>query len=480
MEHLIGRETEKRELDEYINSERSEFIAIYGRRRVGKTYLVTQLYGNQLAFDMSGVIDGTKDEELLLFDTALRKAGFLGEKATNWFEAFSSLEQTLDDREEDDKQILFIDELPCLDTPSSELLKALDHFWNTWASRRPKVKLIVCGSATSWMITNLIDNHGGLHNRITHEIHLCQFSLHETEEYLKMRKFNWDRNLTVQTYMVFGGVPYYLSLLNRGESLAQNLDRLYFADNAKLKGEFKRLYMSLFNHAEGHIRIIQTLSKSRQGLTRKEIAEKLKISSGGSLSDWLEELMNCDLVRCYYLRRKTKVSKNGIYQLTDFFSIFHLFFSAKAITEPHYWTKNLNTPTINNWQGLAFERVCMAHVEQIKNALGISVINTECYSWRSNSEDLPEDMKNSHAQIDLMIDRADKMMNLCEIKYSDGKYLLNKDELERIFLRRTLFKEETGVRSGVYLTMITPYGLVNNPNAMEIQSQVTMEDLFEE
>lgn len=479
MERLIGREKEKQELREYLNSGMAEFIAIYGRRRVGKTYLITQLFGNRLAFDMAGVIGGTQEEELMLFDAALRKCGFEGRKSANWYEAFSSLAQIMDEKDDGRQQILFIDELPCLDTHGSEFVKAIDHFWNTWASRNPRIKLIVCGSATSWMITNLIDNHGGLHNRITHEMHLLQFTLKETEEYLQMRDIHWDRSMIVQAYMIFGGVPYYLSLLKKDESLAQNIDRLYFSENGILKGEFRRLYASLFKNAEGYMRIIQLLSENKKGLTRREIAQKLEISSGGSLSNRLEELTNCDFIRCYHLRKKTKISKNGIYQLTDFFSIFHLWFSRKTITEPHYWQKNINTPLINNWQGLAFERVCMAHIEQIKKALGISAIQTEYYSWRSNTEDLPEDMKENKAQIDLMIDRADRMMNLCEIKYCEGKYLLRKEELEKIFMLRSLFKAETGTRSGIFLTMITPEGLIGNKYSIQINQQVDYNQLFE-
>jgi len=474
MEKLIGREKEIAQLEEYVSSDFPEFIALYGRRRVGKTFLIDQLLGDRLDFSMTGVIGGSQEEEIFIFNEALRLKGYkaVGEEPDNWYKAFEALRILLTPKAESGKPtIIFIDELPCFDTQSSDFVRALDHFWNGWASKQPRVKLIVCGSATSWMVTNLIDSHGGLHNRITHEMYLRQFTLNEVEQYLKMKGFKWERDMIIKTYMTFGGIPYYLSLLRNTESLAQNIDRLIFDSNSTLNREYERLYSSLFRNADGYMKVIKVLSESKQGLTRQEIGAKIK-SQGGSLTKWLTDLVRCDLIKCYNIRRKRNISSNGIYQLTDFFTLFHFTFLKKSSTAPDYWEKHLNTPIVNNWQGLAFERVCMAHIPQIKKALGIDRIYTEYYSWRSNGE-------NGKAQIDLMIERADQMMNLCEIKYSEDEYLLDKAEMQKILRRRTLFKSETSTRSGIFLTLVTPVGLIKNSYSEEINQVVTGDDLFE-
>ena len=211
MSGLIGREKEKQLLKLYIESNRSEFIAIYGRRRIGKTFLVTETLGDRLDFDMTGVINGDSAMQLTSFALSLTQSGYTGKRPANWIEAFSALREVITARGNQQQVLVFIDEMPCLDTPKSGFVPALDLFWNGWASRQKNIKLIVCGSATTWMVDNIIDSHGGLHNRITHEIHLHPFTLHETEEYLKANDFHWNRLTICQTYMILGGVPYYLT-----------------------------------------------------------------------------------------------------------------------------------------------------------------------------------------------------------------------------------------------------------------------------
>jgi hypothetical protein len=472
MKTVIGRDKEIKELQQRLDSKKAEFIAIYGRRRVGKTYLVTQLLGDKLAFDMTGVIDGTRDEQLFYFSEALLKAGyeFSEGRPKNWLEAFSALEHHLEKQPAKKQQILFIDELPCLDTPKSGFVKAFDHFWNAFASRRPGLKLIVCGSATTWMVGNLINNKGGLHNRITFEMHLSPFSLYEVEQYLKANGFDWSRFLIVQAYMIFGGVPYYLSLLNKNESLAQNIDRLFFS-KGELQREYDRLYTSLFRNSEFYMRVIMLLANTKKGLSREDIIQKLKSHSGGQLSKVLSDLLNCDFVRCYYVRKKRGVSKSVIYQLTDFFTLFHYKYGMKAVTDTDYWSKLMHTSEVLAWQGLAFEKICLTHVNQIKKALGIDRIYTDCYSWRSKESE-------RGAQIDLLIDRADNMINLCEIKFLDTPYILGKEELNKILNRKAVFSSELGLKSGINLTMITPFGLSKNTYSDNIQSVITLDDLF--
>ena len=367
--------------------------------------------------------------------------------------------------------IIFIDELPCLDTPRSGLVKALDLFWNGWANRQSNVKLIVCGSATTWIVDNIIDNHGGLHNRITHEMHIHPFTLHDTEEYLTTYGFKWNRLAMAQTYMVLGGIPYYLSLLDNALSLPANIDQLFFSRDAELKKEFDRLFKSLFKSPQSYVDIIQLLANNKKGLTRKEISEKLKKETGGHLSKLLVNLENCDFIRKYNVRERKINSNNGIYQLTDFYIQFYHDFCSKHTTDEHFWENSINSPKQNTWYGLAYERLCMAHIPQIKEALGIQRIRTEYYSWRSK-ESVPA------AQVDLIIERADQIISLCEIKYSKGIYSLDAKEEERLRNRITDFADETKVKEAVQLVLITTYGLKDNAHSTEVNDRVVLDDLF--
>ena len=468
---MIGREAERRLLEQYIESPRPEFIAIYGRRRVGKTYLITEIFRDRLTFDMTGVLEGDKDDQLSSFFLSLRKAGYDGEKPKNWLEAFEALKSILKQTSDNKKSIIFIDELPCLDTPRSGLVKALDLFWNGWANRQKNIKLIVCGSATTWMVDNIIDNHGGLHDRITHEIHIHPFTLGETEEYLKSEGFRWNRISIAQCYMILGGIPYYLSLLDNGQSLAENIDRLFFSADAELHREYDRLFKSLFRNPQPYVKIIQLLTSTRKGLTRNEISEKLGKETGGHLSKMLENLENCDFIRKYNIKDKKINSKNGIYQLTDFFTCFHNDFCTKGTTDEHFWSNTLNPPKQNTWLGLAFERLCQAHIPQIKKALGIDRIHTEYYSWRSK-ESKPA------AQVDLIIERADQITNLCEIKYCRAEYALDAKESSKLQNRVADFERETGTRSAVNLTFITTFGLKRNSYASDIRYHIELDALF--
>lgn len=469
--NFIGRKEEIKTLQDICKSSKAEFVAVYGRRRVGKTYLIQQFFENSFAFSTSGIIDGSKEEELFAFTSSLIKAGYVGPQPKGWLEAFELLKNTLEQQPIRGRCVIYIDELPCFDTPKSGFVRALGHFWNSWASLRKNVLLIVCGSATSWMINNVINDHGGLHNRMTRVIYLRQFNLLETEVYLKSRQFKWPRTMIVETYMMLGGIPYYLSLLKKQESLAQNIDRLYFSKNAELRQEYRRLYASLFRSPEPYLKIVEVLSKSKQGMTRTEITQALKITSNGSLTKQLEDLVYCDIIRRYVTKVNGKVkSSDAYYQLVDLFTLFHLTFS-KKITTDDYWVQHLNTPTTNTWQGLAFEHVCMVHISQIRHALGLDRIAVEYYSWRNRSS-MPR------VQVDMIIERADRLINLCEIKYTQGEYTITASEDLKLRNRITSFTSETKTRSGVIPTWITTFGLASNEYSAQVTYQVTMDDLF--
>ncbi|MBR0262411.1 MAG: ATP-binding protein [Prevotella sp.] len=473
METIIGRLTEIKKLTSAVNSHRAEFIALYGRRRVGKTFLINQMFRNQFAFKMTGVIEGSLKDQFTAFTDAMSDYGYdMPEKPDDWMKAFILLKNALKPKvNSGERCVIFIDELPAMDAENSNVAGAVGYFWNNWASQYDNIVFIICGSATSWMITNVIDSKGGLHDRITIEMPIHPFTLNETELYLKDKQFVWNRKMTLQAYMVFGGIPYYLSLLDREESLVQNVDRLFFSQDMQMRREFRRLFNTLYKNPDRYIDIIKALGKSRSGLTREEIAGALKGANNGHLGRQLEDLVCCDLIRKNIVREKKIKRKDAIYQLCDFFSIFYLTFIDKAEVEQQYWAHHINTPEVNAWMGLAYERICMAHIGQIKHSLRIDAISTLTYSWRSKTT-------TPAAQIDIIIERADKIVNICEVKYSQDEYHLDKEEYEKICKRKNNFLQETGLRHAPWLTMITTEGIAKGKYTEMIQSQVRLDDLF--
>lgn len=472
--NIIGREKEIAEFEKHIRSGKPEFIAVYGRRRVGKTFLINQLFNGKMAFSMTGVLEGNFDEEMDAFIDAMDLYGLeVKERPATWMRAFTLLRKVLQPIADSGGDcIVFFDEIPCLDTHGSGFAKALGHFWNSWASLYNNMKLIVCGSATTWMIKNIIDSHGGLHDRITHEMKLLPFTLKETEQYLINQGFHWSRLSIVQSYMMFGGVAYYLSLLDASLSLTQNIDKLYFDVNGPLRREYKRLFKTLFHLPEPYLEIVELLACHKKGLTRSELMQKLGKDSGGNLSGQLENLLECGLVRKYKVREKNIVKgKGSIYQLMDMFSLFHIHFADKSGSDSHYWANHLGTPEMNTWLGLAYERVCLLHTEQIKETLHIDTIASEQYSWRSK-ESSPA------AQIDLIIDRADDVVNVCEVKYSNKEYSLSEEESQKMAYRLETFRRETGTRQSLYLTLITASPLAENSCSDDIPIKLTMDALF--
>jgi hypothetical protein len=474
MNELVGREAEIKTLTKYETSGKPEFVAVYGRRRVGKTFLVKKLFGDKICFNASGTYQDAKETQLENFSLELSSwTGDTPAVLKNWTDAFWQLEQYIRQLPKSpQRRIIFLDELPWFDTQKSGFVRALDYFWNHFLSERDDCMLVVCGSATSWMVDHLINDKGGLHNRITHEIHLYPFTLREMELYMKHAGFRWNRLLILQTYMILGGIPYYLDMLDKDETFPTNIDNIMFSHNAPLRTEFKRLYDSLFGRSEKYRAVISTLSSCASGLTRKEIADKLQLESGGNLSEILEDLVNCDFIRYYNIRKKTINTTSGIYQLTDFFTIFHFEFLSKRTTSVHYWTEMMKSQKISSWQGLAFERVCMAHIDQIKHALHIDTIYTEYFSWRSHDT-------STKAQIDMVIERADNMTNICEMKYdSQDQYAISNTEEEKLRRRMSSYRQETATRNGMIMTLITTYGLKDNAHSGVVDNVVTLDQLF--
>ena len=471
MKKIIGRTEEISRLNGYLISDKAEFLVIYGRRRVGKTFLIREFFNNKFYFYMSGAENASKEEQLFNFKTAINKySKFSYPSAVSWQAAFVQLQHFLENLKTDGRIVLFLDELPWLDNNKSGFLSAFEYFWNTYASANNKIFLIVCGSATSWITNKILKNRGGLHNRVTQQICLKPFTLYETKEFLKSKNIYLDHYQIAECYMIMGGIPYYLEQLHKNKSIYQNIDNMFFNNSGVLRNEFEKLYASLFQNSEKYIEIIEALSSKNKGLSREEILKTAKISDGGTLSKILEELELCDFIRSYYSFGKQK--KNKLYQLIDFYSLFYLnFIKNRPTTDENYWTNIIDNPLHRAWSGYAFEQLCLMHPSQIRRKLGISGVLTYSSSWRSKNSELG-------AQIDLVIDRRDRIINLCEMKYSDNEFVISKDYNKILRNKRSAFKEETRTRKTVHITMITTYGIKYNEYWSNIQSEVTLEDLF--
>ena len=470
---LVGRQFEQDLLLDTTRSDNSEFVAVYGRRRVGKTYLVRETFNYNFAFQHTGVQTGDKDVQLARFAKSLENAGMRKcPKLKDWFGAFDALGAFLQGLG-NGKKIVFIDELPWLDTPKSGFLQALENFWNGWATMRRDIVLIVCGSATSWIVSKLVKNYGGLHNRLTRQIYLKPFTLRECELYATARDLKMTRMQVLQTFMVLGGIPYYWSFLRRGYSWAQNIDYLFFSDKAELSGEFDALYSSLFRNPEPYIQVVRALGKKKAGMTRGEVAKHIGQDHGGTLTKILNDLEMCGFIRAYTSIGKSK--KDTLYQLFDNFTLFYFrFIDGRKAKDPQFWSRSTSGNAYNTWCGLAFERICFQHVEQIKDALGITGVISGVYSWLYR----PKNDNESGVQIDMLIDRADGVIDLCEIKFSQGKYEIKKKYADELNCKATVFQSKTETKKAVFTVMITTEGLTDNAYARNIQNQVVANDLF--
>ena len=469
-ESIVGRRHEQDILQSCLDSPKAEFVAVYGRRRIGKTYLVKQFFEEKFDFYTSGVYQISRSEQLKRWQVQLNK--YSGQKKTkpkDWFEAFDQLQSYLETLSEKERLVIFIDELPWMDTPKSNFIRALEVFWNSWAADRKGLKLVVCGSATTWMTNKLLGDKGGLHNRVTRSIRLAPFTLAETQNYLKSNGLDWSRGEIMEAYMTLGGTPYYLSLLRPELSIRQNIDELFFSKDAPLQSEYEFLFRSLFKEANAYRKVVELLSSKLKGLTRAEILHEIKITDNGNLTTILEDLEKCDFIRRYQAFGKKQ--REMIYQLTDMYTLFYLrFVKGYNGLNSNEWI-NMSDQKRSTWEGYAFEQVCILHINEIRKALGISGIASDVCSWSYRD-------KKQGAQIDLVIDRSDNVIDLCEMKYSDRPFELTNDYVEWLKERRDLFREQTGTNKTLHLTMVTTYGITNGKYASSIQGRVTMDDLF--
>ena len=471
---LIARHSECEQIARCVTSGRSEFVIVCGRRRIGKTFLVDSYFGGKYDFTFVGSHKTKTQIQLRRFAKALKTfSGKPYEPFSDWYDAFSALEDYLTSLPGERKKVLFIDEMPWIDTRRSTFVSALEDFWNGWANRRSDIVLIASGSATSWMADNLVSNQGGLHNRITQRIYLKPFTLAETEEYVRSRNCGWSRYDIVQCYMLTGGVPYYLSLLDYRLSVSQNIDLLCFDENGALHREYDELYNALFTNAAAYTRVVETLYRHKKGMERKALSEATGMN-GLFMKTVLNNLVSCDFLSCRQVFGK---SHTMVYRLKDFYTLFYLkFIAGNHDLDRKWWTHHLADPSVRAWEGLTFELLCMEHHEQIKSALGISGMATSASTWMSDGDaasGLPG------TQVDMVIDRADRIIHLCEMKFSEGSFNITSEYEKKLRERRDLFLLKTKTRKTVVYTFVTTYGVGRGKHSGIVHSEVTMDDLFQ-
>lgn len=477
---VIGREREMAELQRSLESDRSEFVIVYGRRRVGKTYLVDNFFNYEYDFSFVGGHRLAKQKQLRNFAKAMKKYAHLAQqpKYASWDDAFDALEEFIGGLPEDKRKVIFIDEMPWIDSPQSEFVDALETFWNGWAARRQDIMFVASGSSTSWMMDKLVENQGGLHGRITNNIYVRPFSLHEVEQYMQSRGAAWDRYQLLQTYMIIGGIPFYYSLLNVKESLVQNVDRLFFRKNGELRTEFEELYSALFTNTDKYTTVVKLLNDKREGMTREEIEEK------SGMNKALLSTVLCNLERNDFILRYSQFgnkSKGAIYRLVDFYTLFYYrFIDGFNAQDEEWWSHNFQSPAIESWQGLSFELLCLLHLAQVKQKLGISGIATAASSWRYTSpkKSGKDEKKEKGTQIDLLIDRGDRVINLCEMKFSVKPYYISENYEKVLRDSMSIFQEKTKTTKSLVYTFVTTFGIANGAGRSIVNSEVTMEDLF--
>ncbi|MEO0445488.1 MAG: ATP-binding protein [Verrucomicrobiota bacterium] len=470
---LVGREREKATLNRLMGSGEAEFLALYGRRRVGKTFLVREHFKKQLTFELTGLKDGSLKEQLSNFHAELgQRSRKRRECPTSWLEAFRQLADHLAGRKGKGKQVIFLDELPWLASPRSRFLPALDHFWNTFLSRDPRYILIICGSAASWMINKVVDHKGGLHNRVTERMKLEPFSLAESSRFFQSRGVKLTQYDQLMLAMVMGGVPHYMKEASPGSSAAEIIDRSCFHPNGGLRDEFDRLYASLFDQAERHVDLVGQLASHPQGLTRSALTNAY--TTGGRLTQTLRELEEAGFIRGKIPFGKK--SKDVVYRLSDEYSLFSWkWIRQKKASGVGAFLKKSQSPAWRAWSGYALESLAHKHMEQIKFGLGIAEVETSECSWLHR----PDEIYPQGAQIDLLLDRADNTINVVEIKFSQGPFTITKRYAEELRRKLAVFREVSRTKKNVFLTFLTTHGLTENVYARElVEKQLTTEILF--
>lgn len=477
--NIIGRQKEQSLIGDYMNSSKAELIAVYGRRRVGKTFLIRSYFNDLFDFYFTGTFEAPKGTQLRLFQgELLRYSGAKRKRPADWFEAFEQLRDYLSQLHKD-KIVVLLDELPWMDTPRSNFLHAFSYFWNSWGCTIGNLKLFVCGSATTWMLSKLIGDKGGLHGRVNRQIYLRPFNLDETGKFLHSKGIDWTHYQIAQVYMTMGGIPYYLDMLDPSMTVNENVDNLFFSEGAVLHTEYDFIFRSLFKDSKLYRSIVEILARKSIGMTREDIIGHLDIDGGGKLTEALDNLCKCDFLRTY--KSFGKKAQQQLYQLVDLYSLFYLkFVQQDNGQDEHFWSNMMDVPARTSWEGYAFEQLCLHHIPQIKQKLRIGGVLSNVCSWQCRPFVDKDGTRHKGTQIDLLIDRRDNIIDVCEMKFSQAEYVITSEYDAKLRDRLSTFRSVTSTRKGLQTVLVTTYGLAANKYSGDIHNVVTLDDLFRE
>jgi uncharacterized protein len=472
---IVGRVEEQKGLNIALNARNSRLVAVYGRRRVGKTFLIREFYSSHTVFEITALYKKSMPLQLKHFQNTLSKYTLTPKKQAinSWFDAFDALEKFISSKKDKKRKVIFIDEMPYFDTPRSNFLTAFENFWNGYCVKRKDIVLVVCGSSASWIIKKIFKSKGGLHNRVTDKIRLLPFTLNETEQFLKAKNLKWSRYDILQLYMCVGGIPYYLDQIRRGEGLSQFIDRACFDEQGFLYNEFSELYSSLFEESDKHYEIINILSKVKQGIRRDEILSKSNYNSGGNFTKALDELIEAGFVTST-LPFGLKSAKE-LYRLSDLYTIFYFKFIYKSTSlGKNTWLNKSKGQSFISWCGLAFENICLLHQAEIKSALALDAVYTQAGTWRTSNT-------KQGIQVDLIIKRADRILHVCEMKFTKSEFVIDKDYAKQLRNKLDIISQQSIFKNhSLFLTFVTTEGVKDNQYCQElVQNEVKMDDLFQ-
>jgi len=484
---IIGRLKEKAILKDVFNSPRPEFVAIYGRRRIGKTFLIHNYFANNncIYFHMVGTQNSNMSIQLENFTKELSRLFYNEEPIQtprSWREAFERLNKAIEItyKTRSQKVVIFFDELPWIATPKSSFLESLEYTWNRFWGDLPYIKLIICGSSASWIIKKIINNKGGLHNRVTKTIILRPFLLKETKEYLESIGCKYKYPQILDIYMAVGGVPFYLKEIKKGLSAMQNINNICFRPDGLLFHEFINIFNSLYNHAEEYIEIIRVMAKTRSGISRTELEKKCKLSNkGGTFTEKLKSLEDAGFILSFVPFQH--IQRGIFYKVIDEYSLFYLHWIEnkhktllKIEMDNNYWQDKYKTPAWYSWAGYAFEAVCYKHLYIIRKVLNIPN-DSEASTWRYT----PKNTTDNGTQIDLLFDRNDKAFTLCEIKYTEEPFVITKEYAKNLINKEDVFIKHNKTSKQIFIALISASGLKESVNSKSlINGLVTAEDLF--
>ena len=494
---MIGRKKEIKLLNEICDLEESSLVAIYGRRRIGKTYLVNHMFKKYrqdcLFFEFTGAYDGDKRGQIDNFIDQVYEWFYVEPsfEIKSWSDAFRFLKRTIDKeikkRDSNEKVIVFLDEVPWIDRSNKGgFLSALGYFWNTWCEPRENVVLILCGSNSSWIRDKILKNaRGSLYQRVTHQISMYPFDLKETKAYLLEQKgFMIDNKTVTDIYMIFGGVAKYLSFLNPNESSAENIDRVFFSIHGSMYREYDELFSSLFADKSDYYKsVIELLCTRRSGFSLSDISKAFNEKLGGKLRLAIAELEECGFIKGL---SKYGNSVRGVnYMIVDPYILFHhkwiKGFSRNDIaTLPNnYWLHKSSSQSYAVWSGYAFEIVVMVNIRLYLNAIGRLGFFSGVYHWQHMAKSEDE----QGAQIDMVVNYGNNIFDILECKYYNSEYVISKEYAKNIKNKLSMFKKYglySKQKSELRLVFLTSYGVKMNAEAHSLNiSRVCLDDLFE-